>query len=105
MQEQWNPLDRMDRMVIAQENSVHLLAAGFDETKRRLMEREEEVRRLRQVLCELLRTNQQLRLALMVRDPGSQGWPEESWSSSFDSSLGGRPSGGAEGCGPRLQAS
>ena len=103
MQEQWNPLCRIDCMLFAQENTVHIPAAGFDEAKSMLAEREEQVRRLQQVLCELLRTNQQLRLALMVRDPGSQGRLEESWSLSLDSFRDGRTT-RTEGFEPMLQA-
>ncbi len=52
-------------MFFPQENTLPALAADPDDAKHRLAEREEEVRRLRQIVCELLHSNQRLRLAMI----------------------------------------
>ena len=60
-------------MFFPQENTVAVASA--DEAKNRLAEREEEVRRLRQIVCELLHSNQRLRLAMIGDAPGVEESP------------------------------
>lgn len=57
-------------MLSPEKNTVP--AAIPDEAKHKLADAEEEVRRLRQIVCELLHSNQTLRLAMSENGAGAE---------------------------------